>query len=201
MRFSRLFDVMFPTRCVGCGRVGRIFCAGCRPQEAASRRLTLGGLVVTAAGRYAGVLRRAILLYKRGRRDAGDALAALLADRVLATIPAGMLLVPVPTTHRRRRARGFDQSARLAAELGVRAGLPVLVALEQVAGDAQRGRSRSARLRARGRFACTSPDLIAGADIVLVDDVVTTGATLRDCAATLERHGATVREAVVLAYA
>jgi predicted amidophosphoribosyltransferase len=141
------------------------------------------------------------LLYKRGRRDAGDALAALLVDRTLAALPAGTLLVPVPTTRRRRRSRGFDQSARLATELGARAGLPVVVALEQVAGDAQRGRSRTARLRARGRFACTFPNLIADAEIVLVDDVMTTGATLRDCVATLERHGATVREAVVLAYA
>jgi ComF family protein len=160
-----------------------------------------GDLAILAAGRYAGVLRRAILLYKRGRRDAGDALAALLADRLAELLPRAAVLVPVPTSPRRRRARGFDQSVRLARELGVHSGLPVILALAQVAGDAQRGRSRGARLAARGRFECTAAALVAGMRVVLVDDVVTTGATLRDCAATLERCGAFVESAAVLAYA
>ena len=201
MLFAVLLDAFFPSRCVGCSRIGGVFCAACRPQPAASRRLRAGSLRVAAAGRYAGVLRRAILLYKRGRRDAGDALALLLADRVAGALPAGAVLVPVPTTGRRRRARGFDQSVRLARALGERSGLPVVLALAQTAGDAQRGRSRGSRLAARGRFTCAAPELVAGARIVLVDDVLTTGATLDDCRATLERCGAIVPEAVVLAYA
>jgi ComF family protein len=196
-----LLDRLFPSRCLGCRRVGGVFCPACRPRPEASRRLPGGGLAVVAAGRYAGILRRAILLYKRGRRDAGDELAALLADRVVSSLEADALLVPVPTTASRRRARGFDHSLNLARELGRRAGRPVVVALVQVAGDAQRGRSRRARLAASGRFACCAPALVAGTRIVLVDDVLTTGATLRDCARTLERSGATVTGAVVLAYA
>ncbi len=77
----------------------------------------------------------------------------------------------------------------------------MLIALAQVAGDAQRGRSRARRLAARGRFACIARNVIADATVVLVDDVMTTGATLEDCASTLERAGATVELAVVLAYA
>jgi ComF family protein len=198
--FSRAFDALFPSRCIGCGRTGGVFCAACRPQPAAARRLD-GPLPVAAAGRYAGVLRQAILLYKRGRRDAGDALADLVAERFASFLPRGTILVPVPTTPRRRRARGFDQSVRLARALGARTDLPVLLALAQVAGDAQRGRSRAARLSARDRFACTAPDLVAGARLVLVDDVMTTGATLRDCADALARCGAVVEAAIVVAYA
>jgi predicted amidophosphoribosyltransferase len=159
------------------------------------------GLRIDAAGRYAGVLRSAILLYKRGRRDAGDALSALLADRVAASLPPNCVLVPVPTTRSRRGERGFDQSVRLARALGARTGAPVLIALSQVAGDAQRGRSRARRLAARGRFACVAPNVIVGASVVLIDDVMTTGATLEDCANTLDRCGARVAAAVVLAYA
>jgi predicted amidophosphoribosyltransferase len=199
---ARLFDVLFPTRCVGCDRIGATFCEACRPRpEAARRRYGARGLPIEAAGRYAGVLRSAILLYKRGRRDAGDALAALLADRVAASLSANCVLVPVPTTRQRQGERGFDQGVRLARALGARTGVPVLIALAQVAGDAQRGRTRARRLAARGRFACIARNVIADATVVLVDDVMTTGATLEDCASALERAGATVELAVVLAYA
>ncbi len=201
MLFTRVFDALFPSRCVGCHRTGGVFCAACRPHPGAARRLDGGPLPVAAAGRYAGVLRQAILLYKRGRRDAGDALADLVAERFARLLPPGAILVPVPTTLGRRRSRGFDQSVRLARALGARTGLPVLLALAQVAGDAQRGRSRAARLTARDRFACTAPGLVAGAHVVLVDDVMTTGATLRDCAAALARCGAVVEAAIVVAYA
>ncbi len=201
MFLARLFRTLYPSRCVGCDRAGAIFCPACRPHPSAVRDRRAGDLVVSAAGRYAGVLRRAILLYKRGRRDAGDELAALAAERLGARVASGVLLVPVPTTGRRRRKRGFDQGVRLARGIGSRLDRPVLLALAQVAGDEQRGRSRRARLDARNRFRCVAPHLLAGARIVLIDDVMTTGATLRDCAATLERGGALVVGALVLAHA
>jgi ComF family protein len=193
--------VLYPSRCVGCGRTGRVFCPGCRPAADAARRLRGGALPVLAAGRYAGVLRRAVLLYKRGRRDAGEALADLVSDSLGPLVPRDVVLVPVPTTARRRRARGFDQGALLARGVGARTGLPVLLVLAQVAGDAQRGRSRAARLAGRNRFGCTAPDLVAGARVLIVDDVMTTGATLHDAARVLTRSGAHVLGAVVIAYA
>ena len=97
--------------------------------------------------------------------------------------------------------RGFDQGHRLAQHLGSRTGHPVLLALRRRDADAQRGRSRAERLQARGHFICIAPELVTGMRIVLVDDVVTTGSTLLDCAASLQECGAFVREAVVLAYA
>lgn len=158
-------------------------------------------LTVVAAGPYAGALRRTILAFKRGRRDAGDALAALLAERVAAQLSPALIFVPVPTAARRRRERGFDQGVRLARQCGEASGHAVLVALRKPHVDAQRGRSRAARLRAQGRFVCAAPDLVRGMHIVLVDDVVTTGATLRDCTLTLRDCGAMVDQAIVLAYA
>jgi predicted amidophosphoribosyltransferase len=161
----------------------------------------LDGFAVEAAGPYTGALRRAILSFKGGRRDVGDALGALLVARFAATLPRGALLVPIPTLGLRRRERGFDQSVRLARALGAGSGLPVVQALRQIAGDAQRGRTREARLRARGRFACDCPGLMGGTTVVLVDDVLTTGATLGDAALALAACDAVVCHALVVAAA
>lgn len=195
-----MLDVLFPPLCAGCGRERGALCRACRPAARDARRLPIAGLSVFAAGRYAGTLRRAILAFKRGRRDVGVALGEILSDRAGNLSPRSVL-VPVPTTARRHAERGFDQSALLSGVVGTLSARPSLEALRQRAGDAQRGRSRAARLRARGRFACADGTSLAGLHVVLVDDVVTTGATLADCARALRACGATVETALVLAYA
>ncbi len=209
MRLSQLLDAIFPAACAGCGAAGSPLCRCCLPSPEAATHFRIGRLAVGALGEYEGALRRAVLAFKHGRRDVGEALAAELANRfsrvsnALLASPSwdGFILVPVPTTARRRAERGFDQSVLLAEELGRRVGLGVVDVLRQTAGDAQRGRSRAERLGARGRYCCTNRELLAGARVILIDDVVTTGATLRDCSNVLSNAGADVAGAFVIARA
>lgn len=202
MFVSLALGALFPATCAGCdGRDGP-FCARCRASLAPTTRRT-GTLDVASSGAYDGALRRAILRYKGGRRDVGDALAGCLGafGRDVVALARADAIVPVTTTASRRRERGFDQGVRLARALADASGVPMRSVLRQTAGDAQRGRSRAERLLAAARYACESPAAVAGRRVVLVDDVVTTGATLADCAIVLRRCGAIVERAVVLARA
>jgi predicted amidophosphoribosyltransferase len=151
------------------------------------------GLRVRAASLYEGSLRSAILATKDGRRDVADALGLFVAG----LIGTGAILLPVPTTRKRRRVRGFDGVERIALRAAELAGARVTSALTQRAGGAQHGRSRRERIAARGRFACNAS--IAGSRVVLLDDVCTTGSTLLDCAAAVRDAGGFVEEAVVVA--
>ncbi|HEY3676441.1 MAG TPA: hypothetical protein VGK84_10670 [Candidatus Tumulicola sp.] len=188
-------DVLFPPQCANCEVFGAGLCASCVPCDGAALEVAVdAGTRVLALGIYEGALRRAVLALKDGRRDVAES----LGSRLSSILEAGCALVPVPTTAARLRVRGIDGVAKIAAVAAEICHGSMHRVLTQRAGDAQRGRSRSERLAARGRFACRSTLEIS---VVLVDDVCTTGATLRDCRLALEASGTHVSGAVVVAAA
>jgi len=130
-------------------------------------------------------------------------LAELMAAQMVATAPPGLLapgvaLVPVPTPAARRRRRGFDHAALLAGAIAERTGLPVAACLRRSGPAPRQARARRADRLAAGRveLAVCGP---VPPSAVLVDDVHTTGATLRACARKLVANGAL--QVTSLAYA
>lgn len=142
---------------------------------------------------------QAILDFKfRGKPWLADALAAEL----LPVLPrTASLLVPVPLHANRLRERGYNQSALLAAALARRSGIPWAEALCRTRDTPhQTGLSRSERQKnLAGAFRPAEGVSVSGQDILLVDDVFTTGATLEQCAKVLHAHGASRVTGVTLA--
>ncbi len=202
-----LLEVLLPPACAGCGRFGHRVCADCvagfRPAGAPDDRFVAadpGTLVgdalelAVAAFAHTGTLRRALQRLKYGGsgsialplgRAAAPALEALMV--VCGPLP----LVPVPVHEARRRQRGYNQAALLASALGRETGLPVLDLLERRRPTArQHGLGKAARLHnLRGAFGLRQGVSVPHG-LILVDDILTTSATLESCALVLRDGGA-----------
>lgn len=188
-----LLDLVLPRRCVGCKAAGVALCSRCATPDVMA--LDTHGVPTIAALAYDGAVRAALLAYKeRGRRDLARPLRALLAA-ALEPYDRGAVLVPVPSSAVARRARGGDHVARLLPR-GWRSGqaLRLTRAVRDSAGLDVAGRAANldAALRA-------SPPPWPGAAAVIVDDIVTTGATVAEAARALCAAGWRVRGAAVVA--
>ncbi len=181
---------VFPSACEGCDRPGPALCAACAP--AVAIHFAIDGIPATALGAYEGPLRDAILAMKRGARDPLAAFAQLL-DAV--TIDGA--LVPLPTTAARAAERGFDQSIALARAVAARRSLSCLELLDKH-GLPQAGRGREGRLAASGRFRL-KPGVALPPAVTLLDDVCTTGATIRDAVALLRTLHVSVERITLVA--
>ncbi|MFQ6131489.1 MAG: double zinc ribbon domain-containing protein [Armatimonadota bacterium] len=196
----RAIDRIQPPLCARCGRpfdtVAHTadICGGCRQASPAFE-------VARAIGTHTGPLRRVIIAYKfQGRTRLAQPLAQMLSDYVTATdgpaaaaLAEAEVIVPVPLHPNRRRWRGYDQAELLATDLGARLGLPVAAQAMARVKETQPQISLTPaqrRLNVRGAFQVRKPAAVAERSIMLLDDVLTTGATLQECAKVLKRAGA-----------
>jgi ComF family protein len=155
---------------------------------------------VLAAWPYAGVARDLVLALKfRSRRLAARPLAEAMRETLEAAGVPGDLVVGVPLSRRRLRERGYDQARLLAVALARGARLPwdrrALARRRHTARQTELSR-RARRRGPRGAFV-GEPRRVRGRCVVLVDDVLTTGATARACAVALKRAGAATVTLVV----
>ena len=222
---SATLDLLFPRRCVGCEEEGSFLCARCEAtlprllppfcrrcaQPLASgelcgrcRETPLPGLEgIRAPYLMEGAARDCVHRLKyQDFRALGRVLGGLLSEYVAELSLPADVLVPVPLHPRRLRARGYNQAALLAREMGRRVGLPVDErALRRSRAAPPQARSSDVEARRRnveGSFVVRDGS-VAGRAVLLVDDVCTTGSTLAACASALKAAGASTVWAATVA--
>jgi ComF family protein len=152
--------------------------------------------VARAVGRYKTALLEAIHRFKYGHQTAvGEIMGRMMATYPFPGFDAGAysLIIPVPLHTKRLRERGFNQSVILARELSRHFSIPLdfmsLRRLHYTAPQVSLG-GKEREINVRGAFTIKEPKKIKGSKIILIDDVYTTGSTLRECARCLMDAGA-----------
>lgn len=213
MTFS-LLDFLFPKRCVSCGKLGSYICRDCyskiefidkpvcpvcerqaiggRTHPGCRKSLGLDGLVV--ASRYQGPIREAIKQLKyRFSYDLADLLIDLLAGQIwMFDLPGSYILVPVPLHFKRKNWRGFNQAELLAGKMAKKFTVKYFEALIRIRETRpQVGLMKKERIEnVRSAFDVAGKNLVVGKNVILVDDVFTSGSTMKEACRVLKRAGA-----------
>lgn len=212
---DHLSDLVLPRDCAGCGAPARgaALCERCRPAQAPRQVLGHGDLPVVASTAYAGAARAVLLRYKeRGRRDLVRVLAELLSRAVATLLDSApgrgglvAVLVPVPSSRAAGAARGGDHVVRLARRAGPPLGLGTARALmlgRAVRDAAGLGAEERAHNICGAMVGRPPPGRTRGGErvaAVIVDDIATTGATLREAERALRAAGWPVLGGAVVA--
>ena len=208
-----LKELLFPPKCVLCGKLMEReeldICRECRvdaPEHPATHRKLQFLDSFAAVWYYEGNVRSSLLRYKfRGARHYGESYGRILAMKLLREYPEGFdVLTWVPISRLRKFRRGYDQVELLANAVGRELGMQPKALLKKVRNNPpQSGIVGQAKRRANvlGIYRVEHPEEITGKRILLLDDILTTGATAGECARVLLTAGAAEVHCAVVAAA
>lgn len=221
LTLDKMLGLLAPHTCLGCGVEGVILCdvclsvagepiaprcAGCKKlskgwRTCASCRSWLKADAVVVVAPYDGIYEALIHAYKFDvKREAAVPMSRLIAEQLAYSDYSGFVITPLPTAPARVRMRGFDNGRLLAKSVSRLLELPYTSLLQRQTNSRQLGASRAQRIRQmESELYVSHPDKVVGASILLVDDVMTTGASIAAAAKCLKVAGAKRVSAVVFA--
>ena len=195
-----LLDLLFPRKCAFCRRLtqnGAVICPRCReklPYTNYAARQDFPHLDGCYSPLYyTDEVRQSLLRYKfGGLRMYASVYGEFLAKCIDENGISCDIITWVPLSRKRLRRRSYDQARILAEETAKKLGLPCEKLLEKrvdnrpqsTVGDAEKRRAN-----AKGVYVCTDPDKLKGRRVLLIDDIVTTGSTIAECASILKNEG------------
>lgn len=216
---ERIISALAPHECLVCNQEGSLLCGFCADDvfgQMPSRcykcyKQTKDNLVcvtckrssrlkhVWVACEYDGTAKELVRLYKFQRAQAAGKLLAHALHQTIPYLP-GSVIVPVPTASSRRRQRGYDHTKIVATQLSSLAKLETANVLVRLGQSRQVGSKRSSRImQMKNAFRVVNEHQLTSKHVILVDDIVTTGATLEEAAGILKKAGAKSVSAAVFA--
>ena len=182
-----IIDILIPRKCLGCGREGSYICSAC---EIFLSELPLTG--TPGVWEYEGIIERAIHKIKfEGCYDIINELVEKALEKIEFNLPPDMVITYVPMWPKKEKERGFNQAELIARKLSRLLGLaeqPLLVKVRDNRSQVGLG-PKEREENVRGVFRCVIPDVTHCKNVLLVDDVYTTGATARECVKVLWKAG------------
>ena len=197
-----ILELLFPRKCVLCGKIlernETDLCRSCRVDSPECHRDKRSFSFLdswVAVWYYEGYIRDSLLRYKfRRARHYAKAYGRLLAMRILAEYPEGFdLLTWAPISNRRKFSRGYDQVQLLAEAVAWELNMEPVRTLKKVRNNPAQSRIAGVAQRKAnvlGVYRAVCPEIIKGKRILLLDDIITTGATAGECARVLLTAGA-----------
>ena len=196
--FKKLLNTLYPKRCLLCGKVIRFeetVCAECEKKFNGITYQTYakGGYTCVSAVPYADEFASAILKFKfSGRKQYSSQIAIFIADAVKTKYPDVHfdIITYVPMHKKNLRKRGYNQCELLANSLSEILGIPTVATLKKTRFTKPQHTLKASKRseNIKGAFRIIDKKLVKNLDILLLDDIITTGNTLGECAKTLDKY-------------
>src|SRR3989344_4652627 len=189
--FNKILAVLFPKKCLGCKKENEILCSDCLLKINRPDTPYLNGVRI-AANYQDLVLKKALWMLKyRGVKQLAKPLAELIKERVWKKLETGdWLIVPVPLSKKKLRHRGYNQAELIAKELSDNVRADILFKKFHTKSQVEVKDKEERLANIIDSFEIKNPEKIKGKKIILIDDVLTTGATMREAKKVLKQAGA-----------
>ncbi len=198
--FKGFLGLLFPQKCLSCGAKNVILCDKCL-NSLPEAPITENRAIFAATSYQDEIVKKAIRLLKyHGIKVLAEPFSDLIFKRIVMTLPEFMrdlnktLIIPIPLSKKRHRERGFNQSeligSFLSDKMSIRMANNVLYKIKETISQVEI-RDRNKRLKnLEGAFEVKNEEIIKNKNIILIDDIATTGATLNETRRVLRQAGA-----------
>ncbi len=200
---ENIIDILFPKICVGCGKEGNYICEKCSLFLSEATSIFARGNLreVISVWEYEGLIKKIILRIKYdGIFDTINELVKKVFERREPYIPEDMVITFVPMFKKKEKRKGFNQAELIARKVGEITGREVLPLLEKIKDTpSQTELDKKERVKNVKNSFQMKKGASCPRDILIVDDVWTSGATMEECARVLRKSGARNIRGFVLA--